>query len=128
MPRTKITRHDIITECPSTNPLGLSARYIPYCSGSVPGVDDVEEALDYILGYAHALALVRWNEIPTGTMDGSNLLFTTSFNYVSGTLRVYWNGLRVRSGVDYNEGPGTDEFTMVYAPTAQDNLFTDYKR
>lgn len=128
MARTRITRHDIILECPGVNPLGLSARYIPYCGGSIPSETEVEGALDYLMGYIHALALVRWGEVPAGAMDGSNLLYTTSFTYVPSTLRVYWNGLRVKSGLDYNEGPGGDEFTMVFAPTAQDDLFTDYKR
>ena len=128
MARTRITRHDIILECPGSNPLGLSARYIPYCSGSIPGETEVEGALDYLMGYAHALALVRYNEIPAGAMDESNLLYTTSVTYVPGTLRVYWNGLRVKVGLDYNTGPGVDEFTMIYAPTAQDDLFVDYKR
>ena len=128
MPRTKITRHDIRLDCPATDPLALSGRHIPYCGGSIPGVDDVEEALDYLMGYAHALSLVRWGEAPAGAMDGSNLLYTTSVAYVSGTLRVYWNGLRAKAGLDYNTGPGADEFTMIFAPTAQDDLFVDYKR
>ena len=128
MPRTKITRHDIITECPGVDPLGLSARYIPYCGGSIPGETEVEGALDYLMAYVHALALNSWNEIPAGAMDGSNLLYTTTFVFQPGTLRVHWNGLRVKVGLDYNVGPGTDEFTMIYAPTARDDLVVDYKR
>lgn len=128
MARTKITRHDIITTCPGVNPLGLSARYIPYCGGSIPGETEVEGALDYLMAYVHALALNSWNEVPAGAMDGSNLLYTTSFTFQPSTLRVYWNGLHLRPSQDYAEGPGTDEFTMVYAPTSRDDLVVDYKR
>ena len=126
--RTKITRHDIRLDCPGIDSLALSGRYIPYCGGSVPGVDDVEEALDYLMGYVHGLALNSWNEVPSGVMDGSNLLYTTSFAYEPDSLRVYWNGLHVKPGLDYVDGPGGDEFTMNFAPRAADDLLVDYKR
>lgn len=130
MPRTRITRHDIILECPSVNPLGLSARYIPYCSGAIPIVDDVEEALDALKAAIDAgdISLLVVNEIPSGLVNGFNLLFTTLSNFASGTLQVHLNGLRLKDDQDYAEGPGADEFTMDYPPHSPlDDLIVDYR-
>lgn len=117
MARTKITRHDIRLACPDVDPHALSARYIPYCGGSLPA-DDVEDALHY-------LAMV-WNEVPSGMQNGINLLFQTTVGFRAGTLQVHLNGLRVKSGLDYTEGPGANQFTMHYAPWQRDELLVDY--
>lgn len=43
-------------------------------------------------------------ETPTGTVDGSNTVFTTLRDFEEGTLKVYLNGQRVREG-------GTEDYT-----------------
>lgn len=68
------------------------------------------------------------NEIPTGTINGSNVDFTITSAFTSGTLRVYLNGQRLRSGVgnDYVETANLRGFTMQYAPATGDVLLVDY--
>lgn len=67
------------------------------------------------------------DEIPTGAVDGSNVVFTTAFAYQS--LRVYLNGLRQRSGLanDFVELDGTT-FAFNSAPFPGDEVRVDYLR
>jgi hypothetical protein len=64
-------------------------------------------------------------ETPTGAVDGSNKLFTTSSTYISGYLNVYLNGVRQSVTVDYTE-TSSNSFTFVVAPTIDDILRVDY--
>src|SRR4051812_28074170 len=53
-----------------------------------------------------------FNEILTGTVNGTNLAFTTAFAPVTGTTRVYKNGQRMTVGVakDYTVSGNTVTF------------------
>jgi hypothetical protein len=64
----------------------------------------------------------------TGTLDGVNAVFTTSQNYISGTLDIYRAGLMQFLGEDYTE-TGANEITFVAGniPVSTDNLIAKYK-
>ena len=64
----------------------------------------------------------------TGTLDGVNAVFTTSQNYIAGTLDVYRSGLMQLLGDDYAE-TGVDEVTFLGGklPTSTDILIAKYK-
>lgn len=65
-------------------------------------------------------------EVPTGTINGVNNIFTTSANFATGSLHVYKNGVRMKGGgVDYSE-TASNEFTMVVAPAIGTTLIVDY--
>jgi hypothetical protein len=65
------------------------------------------------------------NETPTGTIDGSNTSYTLAGTMVSGSLKVFLNGVRMKGGgTDYTEG--TNAFTMTVAPLTGDILLVDY--
>jgi len=67
------------------------------------------------------------NETPGGSINSSNTSFTAAASMVSGSLKVYQNGVRLSGGgVDFTQGSGT-AFTMVTAPTTGDILLIDYK-
>jgi hypothetical protein len=72
-----------------------------------------------------------FNETPTGTINGTNKIFTTASVFVAGTLRVYLNGQRLVEGAteDYEE-TDTDEITMADAPKSApgnpDVIIVDY--
>lgn len=67
------------------------------------------------------------NETPGGSINSSNTSFTSAASMVSGSLKVYQNGVRLSGGgVDFTQGSGT-AFTMVTAPTTGDILLIDYK-
>lgn len=58
-------------------------------------------------------------EVPSGVIDGANLVFNVSQAYKPGTTAVFLNGLLLRA--DYTDGwtesdPGTGEITMKEPP------------
>jgi hypothetical protein len=69
---------------------------------------------------------VTWGETPTGAINGTNKVYTTSSAYVAGSLSVYLNGVRQGRTNDYTETTGTT-FTFINAPLVGDSLTVDYQ-
>jgi hypothetical protein len=69
-------------------------------------------------------ALVR-NEVPSGTINGSNVTFTLATTPTSGSLRLYKNGVRLKITDDYTLTGLT--ITMVAAPATGASLLADYE-
>ena len=69
------------------------------------------------------------NEILSSQINGITDSFTTSFNYVSGTLKVYINGLRQSPGIslDYTE-TGVNSFQLNYTPVSGEKMIVDYTK
>lgn len=67
------------------------------------------------------------NEILTSQIDGLTDSFTTSFNYVAGTLKIYVGGLRQSPGgsLDYTE-TGANSFQLNYTPFSGEKMIVDY--
>lgn len=69
------------------------------------------------------------DETMGGIVNGTNVTFTTSANYIPGSLTIYLNGLKQRAGLsnDYIE---VDDQTiqMNYAPLPGDVVVADYLR
>lgn len=65
-----------------------------------------------------------FGETPAGAINGVNDVFETAFNYYTGTLRVFRNGLRLPPSAYTESGP--DEFTMNQPPGVNDTLLVDY--
>jgi hypothetical protein len=63
----------------------------------------------------------------TGLRNSSNKIFTLSQNFVSGTTRVFVNGIRYTLGgsYDYTE-TGTNQITFTNAPDSGDLITIDY--
>ena len=62
------------------------------------------------------------DEIPGGLRNGSNLVFTTAFEFVAGTLEVWLSGLKLNGNPadperDYDISVSNDGFTLLLAPT-----------
>lgn len=68
------------------------------------------------------------NEVPGGSINGSNVNFTIAAAFTPGSLNVYLNGQRLKSGSgnDYVELSTLTGFTMQYAPATGDVLLVDY--
>lgn len=67
------------------------------------------------------------NEIAAGVKNNSNNIFSTSYDYLTGTLFVYYNGQRLVQGKDYEE-QGSNAFKLTYVrPYSEDNLIVDYQ-
>lgn len=79
----------------------------------------------YVDTKAGSQSLIR-NEVPGGTINGTNTAFTTASSFATGSLRVYKNGIRLKgSGNDFTEG--SSGFTMVVAPATGTILVVDYE-
>ena len=62
-------------------------------------------------------------------VDGLTNSFTTSFNYVAGTLKIYVGGFRQTPGVgkDYTE-TGVNSFDLNYIPEVGERILVDYTK
>lgn len=65
-------------------------------------------------------------EVPAGIIDGLNATFTLSNAPLPLTLHLYRNGLRMKSGFDYNLTGAT--ITFLFIPQIGDTLLADYRR
>ena len=61
----------------------------------------------------------------TGAKNGTNKVFTTSSDFVTGSTAVYINGLRQPLGVHYTE-TAANQITFSDAPIAWDQLSIDF--
>ena len=64
-------------------------------------------------------------ETPSGSINGTNTLFTTAYPFKTGTLNVYLNGAQLILGTDYFINI-PQQFTTVVAPTLNDLLRISY--
>lgn len=68
------------------------------------------------------------NEVPSGAIDGTNMTFTLANTPVAGSVQLYLNGLRQKSGAgnDYTISGAT--ITYLAAPKTGDMLTADYRK
>lgn len=66
-----------------------------------------------------------YGETPSGAVDGSNKVFTTSKAYVTGSTRLFKNGARMDLGSDYTESAAST-LTLAAAPGPGSVLLVDY--
>lgn len=69
-------------------------------------------------------AVVR-EEVPTGAINGSNVSFTTSSEFIGGTTQVFVNGLKQLRGTHYQEVNNTS-VELFEAPETGDNIQVGY--
>lgn len=69
-----------------------------------------------------------YGEFPIGALDGVNTVFATIQPFLAGTLRVYYNGVRLHVGVtgDYVE-TSASSLTLAFPPRVGDTLLVDYR-
>jgi hypothetical protein len=71
---------------------------------------------------------IRTNEAVSGTINGTNKVFTTIAQYVPGTLEVWVNGLKQTPVTHYVETtPNSGIFTFDDAPLTGDNILVNYQ-
>lgn len=67
------------------------------------------------------------NEVPSGQINGTNTLFTTSYPFKGNTLSIFKNGAKLTPLVDYILNI-PQQFTLVAAPTSGTVLTVSYLR
>lgn len=72
-------------------------------------------------------AMVMIQEVPSGTIDGTNRTFTTSKSpYANSYLTLYLDGVAQTQGVDYSLVGQTIYFAALSVPRAGDSLLCTY--
>lgn len=68
-------------------------------------------------------------EQPSGAVNGTNVLYTTAGHFVFDSLKVYYNGQRLRLGAanDYQQ-IGDNQIMFAAAPIPGDVILVDYLR
>lgn len=72
-----------------------------------------------------ATNLATFNEIPSGSVDGSNTTFTVARAFLPGSLQYYLNGVRQTPGDDFTETAAG--FIASFAPHTGDRVMVDYR-
>lgn len=67
-------------------------------------------------------------ETPSGSINGSNTAFTLANTPTSGTVKLYLNGVRLKSGSGNDYTISTNTITMTTAPINGDVLLADYMK
>jgi hypothetical protein len=67
-------------------------------------------------------------ETPSGSINGSNVTFTLAVTPTAGTLKLYLNGVRQKSGAGNDYTISTNTITMTTAPISGDVLIADYMK
>ena len=69
-----------------------------------------------------------FNEVPSGSVNGSNTSYTLAYTPTAGTLQLYLNGIRLKSGAGNDFTLATATITMTIAPVTNDVLLCDYMK
>lgn len=79
------------------------------CVSGVSG-DNFEE---FFFNYLSLTGLPVKNEYATGLLNCINLVYTTKYEYINGTLEVWLDGRKLDWGLDYTENGTKDGFTIL---------------
>ena len=67
-------------------------------------------------------------ETPSGSINGSNTSFTIANTPTAGTVKLYLNGVRQKSGAGNDYTITTNTITMTTAPISGDVLIANYMK
>jgi len=100
-----------------------------YCTSNTGGTLG-STAVTYVQDTAGSLSPTNFvtEETPSGTINGSNTTFTLANTPTSGTVKLYLNGVRQKSGAGNDYTISTNTITMATAPVSGDVLLVDYMK
>jgi hypothetical protein len=98
-----------------------------FCTSNTGGTIDIT-AITYVQDTGAGITSANFvvEEIPSGLLNGSNTIYTLAFTPVSSKLKLFLNGIRLRSGAGNDYTISTATITMATAPTSNDVLIADY--
>lgn len=88
---------------------------------------DIPSALA-VKNYISSAATFIDEEVPTGTINGSNTAFTLANSPVETSVKVYLNGQRLASGAGFDFTVSGTALTLAYAPDTGDVLVVEYRK
>lgn len=100
-----------------------------YCTANTGGTLG-STAVTYVQDTAGTLSPSNFvfEETPSGTINGSNTTFTIANTPTAGTVRVYLNGVRQKSGAGNDYTITTTTITFTTAPVSGDVIIVDYMK
>lgn len=100
-----------------------------YCTSNTGGTLG-SSAVTYVQDTAGTLSPSNFvtEETPSGTINGSNTTFTLANTPTAGTVKLYLNGVRQKSGAGNDYTITTTTITMTTAPVSGDVLLVDYMK
>lgn len=100
-----------------------------YCTANTGGTLG-STAVTYVQDTAGTLSPTNFvtEETPSGTINGSNTAFTLANTPTAGTVRVYLNGVRQKSGAGNDYTITTNTITFTTAPVSGDVIIVDYMK
>ena len=75
------------------------------------------------------IGTIQETEVPDGTVNGTNAVFTTTHTPISGSVKVFVNGLRLNPGTgnDYTISSDTITFESGAIPQTGETVIVDYR-
>lgn len=100
-----------------------------YCTANTGGTLG-STAVTYVQDTAGTLSPSNFvtEETPSGTINGSNTTFTLANTPTAGTVRVYLNGVRQKSGAGNDYTITSTTITFTTAPVSGDVIIVDYMK
>lgn len=107
--------------------VNADTRY--FCTSNTGGTLG-STAITYVQDTSGTMSVSNFvtEEIPTGAINGSNTNYSLAYTPTAGTVRVYLNGVRQRSGAGNDYTISTSIITFTTAPIAGDVILVDYMK
>lgn len=107
--------------------VNADTRY--FCTSNTGGTLG-STAITYVQDTSGTMSVSNFvtEEIPTGAINGSNTNYSLAYTPTVGTVRVFLNGVRQRSGAGNDYTISTSIITFTTAPIAGDVILVDYMK
>jgi hypothetical protein len=105
-----------------------AGQNITFMSTSIPKTGDILQAFYRVIGSSQSITFAD-SEIPSGTINGTNLVFTLAASpNPSKSLELFKNGVLLQQGGDYTVSGSTITFlNTAVTPQTGDKLIADYR-
>lgn len=97
-------------------------------AAAVTALDGRVTTLETATSSGLTYAKVVKREVPTGSVDGVNVLFTVANDMVAGTEEVFYNGQLMEPGVGADYTISGKDITLSFAPVGTDRVRVSYFR
>ena len=115
-----------MTTTDAENMVAKIADYIAPVAKSKSFDFPISETSEYDLRYARITSLIV-NEDLTDQIDGVVTNFTIANSFVSGTVALYYNGIRQRP-IHFSEDTETNSIDLTFTAVTGDEIIIDYLR
>lgn len=110
-----------------TGPLPPSGRRLVAGAGII--ITDTGPSGDLIISAPGAGVSIQWNEVPVGTIDNNNTIFTLAYVPLpSASLMLYLNGQLLDQGIGCDFSLSGSTITTFFVPILNDKLVATYPK